>query len=144
MPFLLLAGGQSAGQPVQALVETIACRRTGGLDEPLAVLQLLQLQLFHHFCFRHGIRQVLLVGKHQQGRILHLLHAQHLLQLFLCILDAVPVRAVHHEDQPVRALEIVPVQSSDLVLASAKTRGIRNCQRPARAISPSHPPRPRQ
>ena len=52
-------GGQGAGEPVEALIEPIARGGARGLDEPLAVPQVVQSQLLGDFCGGHGLRQVL-------------------------------------------------------------------------------------
>eukprot|EP00438_Fugacium_kawagutii_P017659 Skav201276 [mRNA] locus=scaffold2058:154559:155204:- [translate_table: standard] len=80
--------------------------------------KILQLQLLHDFSCSHCIGQILLVGQNQQHSILHLLLLQHLVQLFIGILDSVTVRTVHHVDQTICALKVVAPKSADLVLAS--------------------------
>mmetsp|Transcript_104587 Transcript_104587/g.253871 ORF Transcript_104587/g.253871 Transcript_104587/m.253871 type:complete len:230 (+) Transcript_104587:108-797(+) len=113
-----LLGGQGAREPVEALVEAIAGGRTRGLDEPLAVSEVVQPQLLGHFRGSHGIRQVLLVGKDQQHSVAHLIFVQHLGQLLPCVFHAVAVVAVDHVDEAVGALVVVAPEGPDLVLAA--------------------------
>ena len=79
--------------------------------------EFLKLQGFHDFGCSHCVGQVLLVSKHQEHSILHLLLLQHLLQFLFGLADAVSIRAVHNVDQSIGALEVVAPQPSDLILA---------------------------
>eukprot|EP00413_Alexandrium_margalefii_P015357 CAMPEP_0204533932 /NCGR_PEP_ID=MMETSP0661-20131031/12579_1 /ASSEMBLY_ACC=CAM_ASM_000606 /TAXON_ID=109239 /ORGANISM="Alexandrium margalefi, Strain AMGDE01CS-322" /LENGTH=327 /DNA_ID=CAMNT_0051540351 /DNA_START=136 /DNA_END=1118 /DNA_ORIENTATION=- len=119
----VISSGESARQPIQALIEAVACRRTRRLDEPLAVAQVVQSQLLGDIRCSHRVRQVLLVGKHEDHRVAHLLLVQHLGELLPGVLDAVAVVAVHDEDQPVGALVVVAPERPDLVLAADVPNG---------------------
>eukprot|EP00413_Alexandrium_margalefii_P026231 CAMPEP_0204574040 /NCGR_PEP_ID=MMETSP0661-20131031/40364_1 /ASSEMBLY_ACC=CAM_ASM_000606 /TAXON_ID=109239 /ORGANISM="Alexandrium margalefi, Strain AMGDE01CS-322" /LENGTH=268 /DNA_ID=CAMNT_0051582527 /DNA_START=42 /DNA_END=849 /DNA_ORIENTATION=- len=115
---LLGGGGKRARQPVQALVEAIAGSCARRLDKPLAVSQVVQPQLLSDLCGSHGVWQVLLVGKHQEYGIAHLVLIQHLRELLPGILNAVTVVAVNHIYQAIGSLVIVTPKGSDLVLSA--------------------------
>lgn len=72
--FLLL--GQFVGEPVEALVETVALGGARGLDVPASAAQLVQAQLVRQLGGAHGVGQVLLVGEHQQHRVAQLVLRQ--------------------------------------------------------------------
>mmetsp|Transcript_888 Transcript_888/g.2773 ORF Transcript_888/g.2773 Transcript_888/m.2773 type:complete len:203 (-) Transcript_888:69-677(-) len=113
-----LLGGKRAREPVETLVEAVARGGDRGLNVPLAVPQVLQAKLLAHICGRHRVRQVLLVGQDEEHRVAHLVLVQHLIELLLGVLDAVPVVAVHHVDEAVGALVVVAPERPDLVLAA--------------------------
>jgi hypothetical protein len=112
---------------------------------PVALAQLVQVELVCDLSCIHCIGQILLVGKHQQHCIPQLvLQAQqnrfkqiegrsdyahtisgalggldahlveHALQLVPCLADTITIIAVHHEDQTLCVLEVVPPQGADL------------------------------
>lgn len=58
----------------------------------------------------------LFVREHEYGHIAHLVRAQDAVQLLARLLHARAVLAVHHEDEALRALEVVAPQLPDLVL----------------------------
>merc|ERR1719411_1958805 len=109
--------GQSAGEPVQAFVKTIARGGASRLDEPLPA-QIVQAQLLCHLGCSHRIWQILLVGEDQENRITHLLLVQHLGQLLTGIFGAVTIVAVDHIDDAVRACEVVAPEWANPVLAA--------------------------
>lgn len=106
------------GQPVQTIIQACALGGTGSLDVPRAATQVLKPQLVSQFAHRHGIGHVLLVGKHQQHCIPKLILLQHLLEFISRLLDPLPVIAVHHKDEALSVLEVVPPQRPNLILAS--------------------------
>lgn len=61
----LLCFRELVGEPVKTFVETLSLRCASWLDVPPSVSQLVEAQFFSEFSYRHGIRQVLLVGKEQ-------------------------------------------------------------------------------
>ena len=60
----------------------------------------------------------LLVSEHEQDGVAQLVFVEHAVKLVPCGINAVSVVRVHHEDQPLRVLVVVPPQRSDLVLPS--------------------------
>ena len=64
------------------------------------------------------LREVLLVGEDEYDGVPHLAVVDDPVQLLPRLVDAVAVRAVHHEDQPLRPRVVVPPQRPDLVLPS--------------------------
>mmetsp|Transcript_123679 Transcript_123679/g.346365 ORF Transcript_123679/g.346365 Transcript_123679/m.346365 type:complete len:267 (+) Transcript_123679:81-881(+) len=119
----LLRRGECAGEPIEALVETVAGGGARALDEPLPVPQVVEPQLLSDLRRRHGVGEVLLVREDEQHRLAHLLLAQHFRELLPGVLDSVAVAAVDHVDQPVCALVIVAPQLPDLVLAAHVPHG---------------------
>lgn len=69
----------------------------------------------------------LLVGEHEQDGLAQFVLVEHTVKLVPCGVDAVSVVRVHHEDQPLSVLVVVPPQRSDLVLPS----DVPNCGQPS-------------
>lgn len=126
-------------QPRQALEDALARRRATGLDLPDMVLRdpvklelirdLLRSQSCAHVSLAPIRSQpaltpgsvltrihILLIRKHKQQRILHLAILYYSLQLPHRLVHARLIITVHHEDQALRAAEVVPPQRPDLVL----------------------------
>jgi hypothetical protein len=100
----------------QSLKQSLPSRRTTRNHIPHPLFQLGQSQLLRHLCRRHCTRDVLLVGKHQEQRLLHLAVEDDAVQLLSCLVDARAVVGVDDEDEALRAGEVVAPQRSDLVL----------------------------
>merc|ERR1712216_544378 len=113
-----LLGRQSSRHPVEAFKESITGCCACVLEVPLTVLQVMQAKLVHHLGRSHGIRQILLVRKHKDHGIAHLILLQDLCEFFACILDTVTVIAINYKDQALSICVIVPPQLTDLVLAA--------------------------
>ena len=62
--------------------------------------------------------QVLLVSEDEYDGVPHLPVVDDPVELLPGLVYPVPVRAVHHEDEPLRARVVVPPQRTDLVLAT--------------------------
>ena len=75
----------------------------------------------------HGVGQILLVGEAQQHRVAQLVLVQHAMQLVARLADAVAIVTVHHEDQTLRVLEVVPPQGADLRAWGGKGLSVRTC-----------------
>lgn len=112
--------------PVQPFVKTLAARRARGLDVPLALPQGVQPQLVGDLCGRHGVGQVLLVGEHQEHGVAQLVLVEHAVELVAGFAHAVAIVAVHHKDETLGVLEVVPPQGADLVLAPDVPHGERD------------------
>lgn len=117
---------QLTGQPVQALVQTLALRGTGRLDEPPPIAHIVQPQLLRQLSRGHRIRQILFVGKDQNHSVTQLVLGQHVLQLLLRLAHSFPIVRVDHEDEALRVLEVVSPQRADLVLATHVPHGERD------------------
>lgn len=115
-----------AGQPVQALVQTLALRGARGLNVPPTIAHVVQSQFLRQFSCRHRVREVLFVGKDQNHSIAQLVLGQHVLQLLLRLSYALPVVRVDDKDESLRVLEVVPPQWTNLVLATHVPNGERN------------------
>ena len=85
---------------------------------PVTAPQLVESKLLGHLSSSHRVRKVLLVGEDKDRGVAKLLlrHQPH--QFLLGVLDAVPVVAIHHEDDGVGASVVVAPQPTDLVLAT--------------------------
>mmetsp|Transcript_3644 Transcript_3644/g.9797 ORF Transcript_3644/g.9797 Transcript_3644/m.9797 type:complete len:208 (-) Transcript_3644:19-642(-) len=105
-------------QPVQSLVEALALCGAGGMDEPRPVANLAQPEPVHDLLDLHRVRQVLLVGEHEERGIPHVLLPQDLLKLLVGVPDAIRVAAVHDEDEAARALAVVVPERPEPVLAA--------------------------
>lgn len=66
----------------------------------------------------HGVRQVLLVGEDQDDGVPHLPVVDDPVELLPGLVDPVPVGAVHHKDQALRARVVMSPEGPDLVLAA--------------------------
>merc|ERR1719313_2215200 len=117
-PFVSLLARERAREPVEALVEAVAGRRTGRLDVPVAVAHLLKAELVRHLGGRHRLRKVLLVREDEHDSVPELILVQHAVQLLLRVVDTVAIVRVHHEDQALRVLVVMAPQRTDLVLAT--------------------------
>jgi len=109
---------QVGRQPLQTLVQTVSGGGTSGLDVPWSLSDGMQAQLLGDLCSVHGIRQVLLVGKHKQQRVSQLVLVKHLLQFLTGLGDTVSVVGVNHENNTLGVLEVVSPQRSDLILST--------------------------
>jgi hypothetical protein len=96
----------------------------------VALTQRVQAQLVGDLRGVHGVGQVLLVSEHKQHGVAQLVLVQHAVQLIACLPDTVAIVRVHHEDQPLRVLEVVPPQRADLEGRSLA----RQCPNASRAI----------
>mmetsp|Transcript_47705 Transcript_47705/g.97072 ORF Transcript_47705/g.97072 Transcript_47705/m.97072 type:complete len:206 (+) Transcript_47705:291-908(+) len=111
---------QRVHHPIQPVVDPVAGGGTAALDEPLVVLQRMQVDAVRKLRWRQGVRVVLLVRHDQNLGVLQLWLGKHAVKLLLDIghaLGAV-VRRVDHEDQPVSAGVVVAPQLADLLLSS--------------------------
>lgn len=109
---------QVGRQPLQTLVQTVSGGGTSGLDVPWSLSDGMQAQLLGDLCSVHGIRQVLLVGKHKQQRVSQLVLVKHLLQFLTGLGDTISVVGVNHENDTLSVLEVVSPQRSDLILST--------------------------
>lgn len=76
----------------------------------------------------HPILTHLFISEHQQNGLAQFVLVEHTVQLIPCGVDAVSVVRVHHEDQSLRVLVVVPPQRTDLVLPS----DVPNCSQQAK------------
>ena len=66
-------GGGRRAVPVEAFCQALALDRRGLEDLPLAAFERRQAQALRNLSHGHGVVEVLLVGKHQERRVLELL-----------------------------------------------------------------------
>mmetsp|Transcript_29082 Transcript_29082/g.62554 ORF Transcript_29082/g.62554 Transcript_29082/m.62554 type:complete len:221 (-) Transcript_29082:25-687(-) len=129
----LLALAQGLGQPVKTFVQTITGGRTGGLNVPLAVTELVEAQALGDLVHAHGVGKILLVGEDQEDGITQLILSEHAVQLVLgavlstrSIVDTLPVVGIDNEDDALGVLVVVAPQGTDLVLTSDIPHGKAN------------------
>jgi hypothetical protein len=80
----------------------------GEENAPVAVAQRVQVELVGDFCGRHRLRQVLLVGKHEQHSVPELVLGEHAGQLLSCLTDTLAIVTVNHEDETcARAISVL-------------------------------------
>jgi hypothetical protein len=75
-----------------------------------------QAKLIGHFRRRHGVGQILLVGKDQEDGITKLFFVEHSVQLISGSIDSISVVGIDDEDDAVRVLVVMSPERSDLVL----------------------------
>ena len=80
----------------------------------LLIARVMKDNRVHKFTFW----QVLLVSEDENDGVPHLPVVDDPVELLPGLVYPVPVRAVHHEDEPLRARVVVPPQWPDLVLAT--------------------------
>lgn len=114
---------KSGRQPVQTFIQTITSGSTTSLNIPLTMTQAVKTQLISHFSCRHGVRQILLVGKDQQDRFTQLILVQHTVQLVASSVNTVTIVGVNHEDKTLRILVVVAPQRTNLILSSDVPHG---------------------
>ena len=78
----------------------------------------MQAQLVSDLCRVHGVREVLLVGKHQQHGVTELVLSQHSVKLVPGLSYPLTIVAVHHEDESFCVLEVMSPEGPDLVLTA--------------------------
>ena len=118
----LLLLGESVAEPVQALVQTIAGGSRSTLDVPLTVTQLVQTQALGHLLHLHGVGKILLVGEDQEHGVAQLILGEHALKLVLstvlvtlCVIDAVAIVAIHHEDAALGVLVVMALHTGYVI-----------------------------
>mmetsp|Transcript_94757 Transcript_94757/g.306422 ORF Transcript_94757/g.306422 Transcript_94757/m.306422 type:complete len:260 (+) Transcript_94757:290-1069(+) len=133
MAIVLFLPVQSILQPVQTLVQAIACSGARGLDEPAPTFREgAEPEFVGHLGRGHGVRQVLLVGEnekwhtHEELPLLPL--PKHFIKLVLDFSGADSVVAVHDEDQGVAFIVVLapkrphPVTAADVPNREADQR----------------------
>mmetsp|Transcript_77768 Transcript_77768/g.218242 ORF Transcript_77768/g.218242 Transcript_77768/m.218242 type:complete len:231 (-) Transcript_77768:25-717(-) len=119
MAIVLVLAVQGILQPVQTLVQAIACSGARGLDEPAPTFgEGTEPEFVGHLGRGHGVRQVLLVGEDEKWHTPELLFPIHFIKLLLGFSDAVAVVAVHDEDQGVALFVVRAPQRPNLVSAA--------------------------
>mmetsp|Transcript_99314 Transcript_99314/g.320184 ORF Transcript_99314/g.320184 Transcript_99314/m.320184 type:complete len:234 (-) Transcript_99314:17-718(-) len=123
MAIVLVLAVQGILQPVQTLVQAIACSGARGLDEPAPTFgEGTEPEFVGHLGRGHGVRQVLLVGEnekwhtHEELPLLPL--PKHFIKLVLDFSGADSVVAVHDEDQGVALFVVRAPQLPNLVSAA--------------------------
>jgi len=109
---------QLIGEPIEAFVETVPGSGARGLDVPIALTERVQTQLVCDLGCVHRLGKILLVGEDEEDGVPEFVLVQHPVELFLGLAHSLSVVAIHHEDQPLRVLEVVPPEWSDLVLTA--------------------------
>lgn len=92
--------------PFETLVEAVTARGARRLDVPLPLPERVQPELVGDLGGVHRVRQVLLVGKHEQDRVAQLVLIQHALEFLARLVDTVAVVRVDDKDDALRVLEV--------------------------------------
>jgi len=66
-----------------------------------------QPELIRNFSSRHGIGQILLVGKHEKHRIAEFVFVEHALQFVSGFSNTISVIGINHENDALRVLEVL-------------------------------------
>ena len=105
-------------QPIETFVETLAGGGARGLNEPVSLAQRVQTELIRDLRRAHRVRQILLVGEHQQHRIPKLIFVQHAVQLIASFRDAIAIVAIHNKDQTLSVLKVMSPERANLILST--------------------------
>ena len=105
-------------QPLQPVYDALPGDGTGGLDEPIPLLQLPQPKLVRDLRRAAAAGQIELVGEEENRGLPHPVVVKDVVQFLRGLLEPVPVGAVHHVDEGVGVLEVVLPQRPELCLAA--------------------------
>lgn len=105
-------------KPCQSINKTFSRGSTRRLNPPNSIGKLAQLQSINNLTHTHTMREILLVGKDQQHRILQFARSQYSMKLYTSLMYSVSVLAVHHKDECLGACVIVSPKWPNLVLAT--------------------------
>ena len=111
---LLLAG--VLGEPIEAVVQTVAREGAGALDVPFSALDSVQGEFLGDFGDTHDTL-VLFVGEDQDDGVSEFLLSKHPVEFLLGEVNTVFVRGVNDENQSLSVLVVVSPQKSDFVLS---------------------------
>ena len=78
----------------------------------------MQTKLVSDLSDRHGIGEILFVGKHEELGIAEFIFAQHFLKLFRGLSDTFAIVRVDHKDETLGVLKVMAPQRTNLVLAT--------------------------
>ena len=84
----------------------------------MTLTQRVQAKLVRDFRRAHRVRQILLVGEHQQHRVSEFVFVQHAVQLVARLGDAIAIVTVDDENQTLRVLEVMSPQRANLILST--------------------------
>jgi len=108
--------GELVREPIETFKETLAVCRAARLNVPRSLAEVGQLERVRKLGGGRRVWKILLVGKHQQDRVPELFFRQHFMQFLARFHNTLAITAVHDKNDPLRVLEIVAPQRSDLVL----------------------------
>jgi len=111
----------SLGEPVEALVEAGAVGGAARLDVTRVRRDEANVKAGGDLLFVHGVREVLLVGEHEQDRVLELGSLEHAPELGLGLGETCRVGAIDRKDHGPRVDKVVSPQASNLRPASQPT-----------------------
>mmetsp|Transcript_34536 Transcript_34536/g.86823 ORF Transcript_34536/g.86823 Transcript_34536/m.86823 type:complete len:287 (-) Transcript_34536:180-1040(-) len=112
-----------AGQPVEAFVHAVAGGGARRLNIPAPLAQRVEAELIGDLGNAQGVREVLLVGKHQQRGIAQLALVEHSVKLVARLPDAVAIVRINDHHEGLAVLEVVPPERPNLVLAANVPHG---------------------
>lgn len=109
---------QRTGQPIQSFVQPFAACRDCALHVPPSCTQLRQTKVLAHLGRRHGSLQVLFIGKDKQSTVPHQRILNDRFEFACRSPNPLAVQRIHHIDQTVGVVEIVPPKWSQLLLTT--------------------------
>ena len=80
----------------------------------MALAKRMETQFVGDLSCRHGVGEILLVGKHKQHSVAELILVEHAVEFISSLGDTIAIVAIHHEDQTLGVLEIVAPKRTDL------------------------------
>jgi hypothetical protein len=94
-------------QPIKPFVEAGSVSRTARLHKPLPVCHAREAKLLGQVCYWHRVGKILLVGKHEDGRVAELLLANHLRQFLASLDNTIAIVAVNDVNQTLRVRKVM-------------------------------------
>ena len=107
-----------AGEPVEALVESLGGGGAATLEEPGALTEGVEAELLGDIGGGHGLGEILLVGEDEEDGVAELILGKHLLELITGLSDTSRVVGVDDEDNTIGVLEVVTPEGAELILTS--------------------------
>ena len=106
------------GEPVETFVKSISTDGAGALDEPGSSTDFVKAESGRDFSARHGAGEILLVGEDEEDSVLKLFLSEHLMELFLVLVDTVAIVRVDDENESLGVLVVMSPEESDLILTT--------------------------
>jgi len=109
---------EGVGEPVEALVQSLAVGGARGLDVPVPVPHALQAQLLRQLGRLQRVGKILFVGEYKQDSISELIFTQHSCKFVSCLANTISIVRINNENQSLGVLEIMSPQWTDFVLTA--------------------------
>ena len=125
--FFFLRAGSSlldvSGEPIQTLIETVGGSGAATLNEPNALTEGVEAELFLNFRSRHSIGKILFVGEDEENSVAEFIFREHLVELIAGLTDTFTIVRVNDEDDTVGVLEVVSPEGAELILTTDVPHG---------------------